>query len=178
MTETAPSLGELWGTYERAGPHAFRVRLSDHSYELFIEAAIGDSGFPVITTLTVVGDPVTAAHLRSIPLGRIHAFLATPEAREWIGDPRSSKIDLGVDPAASLYRRYDPVARLRRPDGKNPEEFYRRVAVIYRQLVATSSRPAVLMSEEADVPVSTARRWIATARELGLLEKGQRGRAI
>lgn len=62
---------------------------------------------------------------------------------------------------------HDPLAR---PDGTDPDGFSRRVAEAYDRLVSTGCRkPAVWIAAEADVPVTTAHRWIANARQRGHL---------
>jgi hypothetical protein len=65
---------------------------------------------------------------------------------------------------------------LNRPDGKDPEGFYRRVAEAYRSAAAESSRPASLLAQEADVPVDTVRTWLREARRRGFLPPGRKGR--
>lgn len=66
---------------------------------------------------------------------------------------------------------------LRRPDGTNPQEFYRRVAAAYSEAVLATSKPAKVMAEEAGVPVGTVHRWIREARRRGYLPPARRGRA-
>lgn len=66
---------------------------------------------------------------------------------------------------------------LGRPDGTDPETFYRRVALKYRFTAARSRHPAVVMAEEANVPVNTVRTWIKEARRRKFLPAGERGKA-
>lgn len=66
---------------------------------------------------------------------------------------------------------------LGRPDGKEPELFYRKVAIAYRSAAVDSRQPAAELANENDVPVETVRRWIKEARRRGFLPPGQKGRA-
>lgn len=64
------------------------------------------------------------------------------------------------------------------PEGRNHgDDFYRRVAALYRDLSALTRAPAVAIAEGADVPVTTARRWIKEARARGFLPAGRAGKA-
>lgn len=66
---------------------------------------------------------------------------------------------------------------LRRPDGTNPERFYKQVAEAYSEAVLATSKPAKVMAEEAGVPVGTVHRWIREARRRGYLPPARQGRA-
>jgi len=82
-------------------------------------------------------------------------------------------------PRTELYRSRGPLRRrLTRPGPRSNEDFYTEVVVAYRHYVQHSNKPAVEIAAEAGVPVATTRRWINHARQLGLLEKGEVGRAI
>jgi len=179
---------EPWATFERSSPGWFRVTLpglvaEDRDVEVFLAGAIGDHGKPVITGLALLGEQLSPGDLRRIPLGRLQAALGSPRRREWLtttGNPHPLRElqDVADDGPDELFRRNDRRPRLKRPDGTDPSSFYGQVADAYRQYIQHSNKPAVEIATEAGVPVSTARRWINHARELGLLEKGQRGRAI
>lgn len=58
-----------------------------------------------------------------------------------------------------------------------PDDFYRNFALAYRSAAAESSKPAVVLAKENDVPVETVRRWVKEARRRKHLEPGQKGRA-
>lgn len=66
---------------------------------------------------------------------------------------------------------------LQRPDGQDPNFFYRQVAEAYTDILRRSSSIAPVMAEEAGVPVATARRWIQEARRRGFLAPARKGRA-
>lgn len=83
-------------------------------------------------------------------------------------------------PATVQARAYIPdatVPKLSRPDGSNPEAFYKLVAQAYNAAVARTDKPAKMLAEQADVPVPTVHRWIAEARRRGLLPPARRGKA-
>jgi hypothetical protein len=61
--------------------------------------------------------------------------------------------------------------RIRLPDTrKYPDEFYARVALLYRRLVARGQPPAALLASANGVPATTAHRWIKEARRRRILE--------
>ena len=170
---------EPWAVFERSRPGWWRVTLLEGA-ELHVGVSLASDGRPVITGLVVFGRPLTAADLRKIPLRRIEASMGHPRRRAWIKEgaraasPLTPLRDANGDPDPE-----DEVPpRLTRPDGKDPDAFYRAVAETYRYEVTRSHRPAAVIAESVGVPVGTARRWINRARELGLLEKGQKGRAM
>ncbi len=71
----------------------------------------------------------------------------------------------------------EPRAPLTRPDGKDPDAFYERVAVAYREMVLTHRNVAVALAEEANVPPGTVHRWVLEARRRGFLPPARQGRA-
>lgn len=176
---------EPWAIFERSSPGWFRIRIdAGNAAEVYVGAAIGVDGKPVITGVAILGAQLGPSDLRQIPLGRIQAALTAPHRLDWIrtasGSPsalRNLQEAAGWTPEpVSETDRLRP--RLTRPDRSDPPAFYGQVALAYRDYIAHGTRPAIAIADEASVPVATARRWINHARELGLLEKGQRGRAI
>lgn len=71
-----------------------------------------------------------------------------------------------------------PKAQVKRPAGyKYPESFYRRVASTYSRLVRHGEpHPCKVIAQASGIPVKTVHRWIAQARSMKLLPKGQQGR--
>ncbi len=177
---------EPWAAIARSVPgwFLFSVAHEDDDIELYVRAVIGPSGWPVITGIALDGPHLSARNLRDIPLARIEAALRTPRLLDWVkkvgpdGDPLRILQDVTDEGPENFYRQASHRARLQRPDGADPTSFYSQVAAAYRHYVTFSNKPAVEIANEAGVPPATARRWINRARELGLLEKGQRGRAI
>ena len=66
-------------------------------------------------------------------------------------------------------------APLRRPDGTDPDGYYRTVAAAYTAAVRRGDAPAPALATEAGVPLATARGWIQEARRRGSLPPGRRG---
>lgn len=61
--------------------------------------------------------------------------------------------------------------------GRYPDEFYARVAMLYRALVANGVRPAPALADANEVPTSTVHRWIKEARARGALAPARKGGA-
>jgi hypothetical protein len=168
------------------GPHGwFWVRVEGYEPRFHVRFQDDGHGGVEIASLLIDAAPdrITAATLRSVPIGRIEATInglgsLLNAAREAAQDP-----DPLLESLKSGQVEYEPVFQdeevkpLRRPDRSDPEGFYGDVATRYRALVRTSAKPAVLIAEEAQVPVATARRWINEARRRGLLPAGRQGRA-
>lgn len=69
-------------------------------------------------------------------------------------------------------------AQVKRPAGhKYPTSFYRRVSSTYSRLVRSGElHPCKVIADESGIPVKTVHRWVAQARSMKLLPKGQQGR--
>jgi hypothetical protein len=143
-----------------------------------------------IVRLTVEGRNLTADKLRTIPLGHIEAAAkANPDFSPHIeGDilegqpqhPISESFDAinreGNKHFLAKAYRHKPHKPLSRPDGSNPDAFYREVAEAYRDVVQDHRNVAVVLAEEANVPVGTVHRWIVEARRRGFLPPARVGR--
>lgn len=163
-------------------------------------------GRGVLTALLLVGDQLDSTTLRQIPVGRIESAVnhpqygfsrgiveeLDPEVERSLAErghvfPEFREIDKAL--ASFLSKRPEPVpgvkvtykrkARkpLRRPDGTDPEGFYRQVAEAYNSAVMEGPAPAKALAEEAGVPVTTVHRWIREARQRGHLPPARKGRA-
>jgi len=127
--------------------------------QLYVTWSKQDNGHMVASALWLRQQPgraISSETLRSIPLRRLEA-----EAN----GVSVASAELGLKKAPKLHR----------PDGRDPDAFYRAVATHYRWHAALSSKPAALMAEAADVPVTTVHRWIREARRRGHLPKARRG---
>lgn len=162
-------------------------------------------GRGVVTALVLLGESLDSATLRAIPVGRIESAINHPQFG-WGGGLRIDAAalrefaDRGVlfpdefgqiDAALTTYvekapdsghggkvtRRKSARKPLRRPDGSDPEGFYRTVADAYNDAVLTTAAPAPVLAEEAGVPVGTVHRWIREARRGGYLPPAKKGRA-
>lgn len=131
---------------------------------------------PVVTAIMIEGPEVTTDTLRQIQPARV---LAAIDPNEWRA-PASSD---DATTMGGLRARTPGIVRgggrepLGRPDGSTGGKFYERFAAAYRSASADTSKPAVLLAEENDVPVETVRRWIKEARRRGHLAPGRKGRA-
>lgn len=130
---------------------------------------------------------VDSAVLRAMPIGWLESMVNTPQARRLLAEQQG-----GPDPTGKAIERratawfFDQLqppelnereTRLTRPDGKDPDTFYRQVAEAYTDAIAKSGTVAPLLAEEAGVPVPTVHRWIAEARRRGFLPPARRGKA-
>jgi len=113
---------------------------------------------------TILLDLPTSARLRDLPLARIEqAANADVEISEWIME--SSDLELDAQ-GRRIWRRQ----RLKRPTRRRLDDaFYARVATAYTGAVAHGLNPAKTLAEDSDTPQGTVNRWIATAREKGML---------
>jgi hypothetical protein len=67
--------------------------------------------------------------------------------------------------------------RLKRPRGRQLDDaFYAQVATAYLGAVAHGLPPAKTIAEDSDTPQGTVNRWIATAREKGMLRETTPGK--
>lgn len=151
----------------------------------------------MVSDLYLHGPVLTADMLREISLSRLEAWrnaevdhpLFTSGARGKDSRERAgSDEDLTVaelrQRARKVRERREDVAqafaqveKLTRPDGSDPEKFYRQVALAYRQYAIETKAPARAIADEAQVPVTTVHRWIREARQRGFLPPGRKGRA-
>ena len=103
---------------------------------------------------------VSAAVLRTIPVGRIEAAVNAHAA------------GARADAAQARVPHH-----LRAGSGGYPEEFYEVAASAYRELAASSPRPVADLAAANEVPVTTAQRWVKESRRRGLLPPGRPGKA-
>ena len=158
-------------------------------------------GLHAITGVYVHGPAVTASVLQDVPVSLMEMFL---NLGLFTPSPRGAGLELGdvsyplqADPEGLLSvadlesQAKDaplglPVIKagpgrepLTRPDGRDPEGFYARVAVAYRDytLHLRGRAPAIEIAREAGVPVGTVHGWIREARRRGFLPPGRKGKA-
>lgn len=151
----------------------------------------------VVTDLYLHGERITASDLRRVQPARfearanVHGGALERVSLEHIrthgqDEPTLAEMRLAFQAALAGIARirndrpHDTSAkrdRLTRPDGSDPDAFYRAVAEAYREYLTTTKAPATAIAEEADVPVGTVYRWVREARRRGHLPPGERGRA-
>ena len=182
VTDTMSFLEDGWVLWSRHVPgttEGLRVYAS-----LYAEK---EGGRGEIVGLAVYGRKLTGDKLRSIPLAHIETVANTnPEFRPHIAateqHPISKTFDQVVQEANKVlmkeaYRKAESRAPLVRPDGSNPDRFYRQVAEAYRDVAPTTSKVAKVLAKEAQVPVGTVHRWVLEARRRGFLAPARQGRA-
>lgn len=146
----------------------------------------------VITDLFVHGSALDSEALRKVSISRLEAALNAPdddhlgrtleaqaklarEGRTWSDDDLTLPKLRGRAPREDKKQRRRE--RLSRPDGKDPENFYRAVAFAYGEYAISTNAPAKELAEEAQVPVTAAHRWIREARRRGFLPAARKGKA-
>lgn len=133
-------------------------------------------------------EPITSATLKSLPIGWIESMVNTPEALAALAeqddaDPKNDPTGMALHELGALFLFKEPpyameeTPKLSRPDGTDPESFYRQVAEAYVIAVRRSNKPAADLADQAGVPVATVHRWIAEARRRGHLAPARKGRA-
>jgi hypothetical protein len=147
-----------------------------------------------IVRLVIEGRTLTTERLRSVPLARIETLANTnPDFRPHTKGTEQHPISDAFDQVERQANRVmldnahrkaqepqtpQPASRapLTRPDGKDPDAFYERVAEAYREMVQTHRNVAVALAEEANVPPGTVHRWVLEARRRGFLPPARQGR--
>jgi hypothetical protein len=176
----------LW--HQGTGGTTDGIRVYAHLYAE-AEGARGE-----ITRLVIDGRTLTTERLRTVPLARIETLANTnPDFRPHIAGTDQHAISdafdqvqrqanaVMLDNAGRKAEEFDrkaraPRAPLTRPDGKDPDAFYARVAEAYREKVQTHRNVAVALAEEANVPPGTVHRWVLEARRRGFLPPARQGR--
>lgn len=65
-----------------------------------------------------------------------------------------------------------------RSSSESTADFYTRVADFYTHALSETGRPTKTLASVADVPYTTAARWVRVARERGLLTATTKGRSL
>jgi hypothetical protein len=141
-----------------------------------------------IVGLVVRGRNLTTEKLRSVPLAHIETLANTsPDFRPHVAGTEQHPIGKAFDQVGQqankvlineAYRKaQEPRTPLSRPDGSDPDGFYRQVAEAYRDVVQTTPKVAKALAKEANVPVGTVHRWVLEARRRGFLPPARQGRA-
>ncbi|MDG4825673.1 hypothetical protein O7635_27830 [Asanoa sp. WMMD1127] len=152
-------------------------------------------GRRLISRLMLLTDPwppgVTSATLKSFPIGWLERMINTPAALATLNgmesdSPRKDPLAVAIHKFSAEFLFGElpevlddeaPKQKLSRPDGSDPEAFYRLVAERYVAELANTKAVAPALADEAGVPVPTVHRWIAEARRRGHLPPARRGRA-
>jgi hypothetical protein len=157
----------------RLGLDGWVTTSTENGVAVHVKARRRSDGHLIVTGVLIEADEVTTETLRQVQPSRILAALRLSP-----GEDDDSGTTLG-----DLRRRAKPKLRpakrevIGRPDGSDPDGFYRRFAMAYRSAATESNKPAVILAAENGVPVETVRRWIKEARRRGHLGPGRKGRA-
>lgn len=127
------------------------------------------------------GDPITAQALR-IPIGRLGSrAMRAPMIVTRLGEILEGGGLKLVAPTRAeredIYAQYREGARRPRRGSPITDENLRAVAELYRRALSEGDPPTKTVCEEFHVQRATASRWIAKARERGLLGPASPGRA-
>lgn len=130
----------------------------------------------------LVADAVDSTTLKRFPIGSITTtvnMVPPPEIDPDVMAPLAAAAQQALMAARSDTAEAVPSGRPRlvRPDGTDPDGFYRAVADAYREAVAQSRAVAPALADEAGVPIPTVHRWIGEARRRGFLPPARKGRA-
>lgn len=163
----------------------------DSGLGVAVKLAEQDGRF-VVTEMYLRGNPrISASDLRTVQPARFEALgsvgggdferMAADHRREH-GESEPTLAELRmtfemIAPAVGAARSVPQREPLTRPDGTDPDRFYRTVAEVYREYLKTTKAPAAAIAAEADVPVGTVYRWLREARARKFLPPGEKGRA-
>lgn len=147
-----------------------RFRLDGGIGELFMESGSASQ------------EPLTAKHLRNIPLAKITvAAMSRPDLLSGpIGDDSPpdvlSLLHGQLVPRRRTYRpTVDTTARLSPPTTGLSDEFLKQVAHAYTAAVARGERPNKSLAEQTRTPQRTVERWVYLARKKKLLPPARPG---
>lgn len=189
MARRREEIADLW--WVRVGPGGWAVvnkLIGDDegdAYErVLVNVRADEAGRYRVLELHLVssGEPITAEGLRTIRLGKIEDMLNLPEERAEIAarleeeaDPREifatrSTVYRPVKGPRLIRKPAPPATTLSVPDGRGySDAFYEQVADVYRRAFRQDRPPVEAVRSEANVPRSTAARWVKEARRRGLL---------
>lgn len=159
----------------------------DTSFGVHVRVRRDEDGRLIITDVYVHSSEITNEILRSLSIPRMQASLS---ANKYVRVPASADEDEDYELTLHKLRQRtrgetrpsDDSERqreaLQRPDGTGPEAFYELVSQAYLEYAAESKAPARGIAEEAQVPTTTAHRWVREARRRGYLPEGRKGQVL
>lgn len=147
-----------------------------------VHAQRSETGVREIKALMLVSERIDSALMKKLSVRFLGAAINLPE----VTSLPPADAQAFTDSARDLLLRHIPGdrespaparERLTRPDGTDPDGFYRRVADAYREVSVTTRAVAPVLAEEAGVPVATVHRWVMEARRRGFLPPSRRGKS-
>jgi hypothetical protein len=121
---------------------------------------------------------LSTALVDDVPRHRIEQAVAASEVfRSGLLAKIDEKAPGDLDTAfRRIYREAPRITLERPPRNKRDADFYRRVALAYRQAVAAGLPPLKTMAADSGIPEGTIARWVAEARERQHLPAGEKGK--
>jgi hypothetical protein len=132
---------------------------------------------PVELRLPSDEQPLTAARLRAVPLGRIAAWANAPNVAANIRDHLDETVATPFPDFVRLYGRGSAHRLGEIPEPPYGDAFYKRVAAAYSDLARQVARPAAELAEVNEIPVRRVHSWVKEARRRGFLPPGRPGKA-
>jgi hypothetical protein len=147
-----------------------------------VRFGVAADGRFVVTGIVIGADgpvEITARALRELRLGEFAALMgsAIREGTKPDGDPGEAFTRLVLRQAGRWVKDEKPVPHLRPGPRGWPKLHYQRVARLYRQaLIAAPKAPVRYLAKNWPTSDASARRWLKTARDMGLLRRAQLGK--
>jgi hypothetical protein len=163
-----------------AVPQHFIARSRDEGVSL--EIKVTDRGEPRCIVVSVRNEEgVSGESLRRVPVARLvkEAFTAAAlksEPMEEGGEPIPRIVGTTPKDRARFYERFAKDVRQPRSGSPLTDDHLGQVAELYRAAVDRGDPPTQTVAETMHVERPTAGRWVAKARERGLLGPAKRGR--
>jgi hypothetical protein len=192
-TEGVMVYAQLWAEEEGDRGEIVQLVISGRDLARTEVTVTDDTGLTDAASIQrspVPATDVTTDRLRSVPVAHIETLANTnPDFRPHVNGTQP----LPISEAFSAFQQHanrimmnaayrkayprTPRKPLTRPDGSDPDGFYKQVADAYRDVLQTNRKVAVVLAEEAHVPVGTVHRWVLEARRRGFLPPARQGRA-
>ena len=180
--------GAAWGPW---------FELGDEYPGISVQVDVRDGRATIVGVQVLRSEGVTVTDLRSVPIPQLEALWNDPGRRfvASIANATTLVSRLPPEEIQSLRKYPESVRRMVRrsaaqafaglptksklrlevPEShRYPDEFYKRVAALYRALVAAGRRPAPAIAEANDVPVTTVHAWVKEARRRGFLAQARK----
>ncbi len=157
------------------------ARASEGTY-VQVSIEVDDKGVPTCHSLKIEPEDengvVTPAALRGVALERLMRLAVTEQMQ--LRDLREGDVEPEVRTTSAdrdaFYERYRRGARRPRRGSPLTDENLRQVADLYRAAVKRGDPPTQTVADQMHVRRSTAGRWVAAARQRGVLGPAERGK--
>lgn len=124
---------------------------------------------------------VTFDALRAMPLSRLQPHIEGLPEISGMNAPSARDIEKAWKAKGTIPLSERPTMDFVAPgfgklEGESADDFYWRVAEFYRNALVSSGEPVKNLAKAADVPRTTATRWVFEARKRGYLSPTTKGR--